>query len=286
MRTFVLGLTFTALFAAAAQAAPSRRELDERMIALEQRLATVEGRVLTGDPAAVALQRRVSDLELTLQSVTGALEQAQRENRDLKQELDTLRRQVELRTSGRFANGASAFGAPVGGDMAGGEAIVESDPAFYGDSEFAEEMASVQTPLGAEVEGPAVVLPDDPDAAFNQARNFMLNGDFQVADQAFEQFNRRFPNAPQRGEALYWHGETKYINEDYDQARALYIESLRASPSGSRAPDALVKLSLSLFYMGQGAEACATLAAFPQEFPRASAAARARAARARAEAGC
>jgi tol-pal system protein YbgF len=319
---------FAFLATAPAQAAPSRAELEASVIQLENALAearssirTLEERMLTGDPAADAIQQQITAIQSELVRVVGELEEARFQNSRLRNELRTMYRELQLRDAevaeklgldpafttpptdaafeGRPAlmpptegGGAQAFTnpflqspsePPLGepGSAADGGAPVETDPSFFGDDPFAAQRAASVGALG--VREP---LPDDPATALATAKSLLIDGRFDDAEAAFDEFQSRFGDSPQAGEALYWQGEARALRGEFEAAKNLYIDSLRSDPAGPRAPDAMIALASSLQNMSLNTEACTTLSSFPRQYPNAALSVRAKAERVRQAAGC
>lgn len=264
-------------FAAPAAAAPSRGELEARINALETRIATLE-RQVNNDAAASRLLERVDELEAQLMSLNGDLEQARFENGRLRTEIDTLRRQMELRE----LDIANRLGIPPS-DLGLGEAGGDIAPA--GDV-FDAPPTTREEATGSLGETRTVALSDDPEQALEEAKGLLYAGDFDQAERAFAQFAARFEADPHVSEALFWQGETFFVRGAYPQAMNAYIESLRAAPKGPKAPDAMIKLAAALAATGEAGEACKTLNAFKKDFPKAGAALNTKADRARRDAGC
>jgi tol-pal system protein YbgF len=100
---------------------------------------------------------------------------------------------------------------------------------------------------------------------------YALLQDYRIADaeRALSQFISRFPNDDLTHNARYWLGETYYARALYQQAAAAFFEAFQRAPSGSKAPDNLLKLGLALGHLSQRQEACATLTELAIRFPSA-----------------
>lgn len=296
----------TALTAALTVVAPvdaqSRRELAQRLDAVEARLGQVEDSALAGDPVAETLMRRIGEMEYQLRELTGRTERLAFENRQLRQQVEDL--QARLDHGGAMASGGSGMD-PAAGNEAGGDlddetvawmnegledgeagvAVVDPDDP-YGEAR-AEATGALGAPSGAAGSPAGRETPSvDPETLYGNARDKLLDGDFGGAQADFEQFVNSHPDHARAGEAWYWLGETFFVRSDFADAADAYIASLRTSPQGEKAPDALVRLAASLNGMGQQDDACGTLDRFGSQFPNASAASRARAAREAVRAGC
>ena len=130
---------------------------------------------------------------------------------------------------------------------------------------------------GAEVTGPAEVVPPTGDLAVNEQADFeraqaaVAAGDFRSAIDQLATFGTAYPGSPLTARALYLKGEALEAAGELSNAARAYLESFSAEPAGSIAPDALFKLGVSLGQVGQTADACVTLAEVPTRFPGAPA---------------
>ena len=92
-----------------------------------------------------------------------------------------------------------------------------------------------------------------------------------LAEQAFRDFLRKYPDERLVPDAQYWLGETLFQRQRYrDAAESFLAVSTKFEKSG-KAPDSLLRLGQSLAAMNQKEAACATLAEVERKFPRASA---------------
>lgn len=297
-------------------------QLENELAEVLTRLRTIEE--ATGGGAAQSLQDQLVATQTELQRVVGELEEQRYQNGRLYDELLALRSEIQLRdaeiaeklglepafqapvqprdelnyrgvgaenlsrTPGAdpFANpfleeGAEGEAAALPEGTVNGFAAPDQSAAAPSDDPFAEARAAAQGALGVR---PA--LPDDPAEALEVAKRLLIDGRFDDAEAAFTEFQSRFADTPQGAEAMYWQGESRFLREDYTQARDLYIASLRADAAHPRAPDALIQLASSMQNLGQMNEACQTLAAFPTQYPNAALSVRAKAERVRQAAGC
>jgi len=296
----VLLLSAGMLLASPAQA-QSRRELAERIDAVEVRIGAVEDSAMAGDPVAETLLRRMDELDYQVRDLTGEVERLAFENRRLRQQLEALERE-------RMAPPVN--GAPEGELDPDDEAVawmrdgldedaaesrpgdVEPYAVVDPDDPHAEARAAATGVLGA----PSSVRPADaaaetapaadPVLVYENAQASLMDGDFGGAQAGFERFVEENPDHALTGEAWYWLGETFFVRSDFTGAADAYIAALRAQPDGAKAPDALVRLAASLYGMGRQDDACATLSRFDRQFPNAPAASRARASREAVRANC
>ena len=96
----------------------------------------------------------------------------------------------------------------------------------------------------------------------------LKDGDFTSAEQQFAQFIEKYPSSQLQSNATFWYGESFYRRNDFNKAAIHYLQSYKKYPKGSKAPDALLKLSYSLASLNKNKEACAMLTKLELEFPK------------------
>lgn len=100
------------------------------------------------------------------------------------------------------------------------------------------------------------------------ARSFLLSSDYEAAEKALRKFIEINGSHSLTGNALYWLGETYYVRNIYDEAAKTFATGYRTFPKGNKAPDSLLKLSMSFHAMNQKEKACDTLGQLIKEFPK------------------
>lgn len=144
-------------------------------------------------------------------------------------------------------------------------------------------------PLGGEGGASAAAAPSTPQtgepelavgerADFDRAKAAYDAGDWAQAAQLLQSFTQSYPGGPLSGEAHYLRGQAlQQQGQDPEAARA-YLDSFSGSPSGERAPQALLQLGLALGRLGQQQEACVTLNEVSVRYPDATVASEAQSA--------
>lgn len=122
--------------------------------------------------------------------------------------------------------------------------------------------------------------------SFAQARQMMLDGDYDAASRAFEGFVAAYGDNARAPEARYWLGKTLTVRGANAEAAGSYIGALRGWPQTTWAPDAVVELSRSLVALNKPADACQALAELGRRYAKAPAAVQSRAAATRKQAKC
>lgn len=111
---------------------------------------------------------------------------------------------------------------------------------------------------------------------FDRARAALDGEDYATADQLFAAFTDNYTGGPLSAEAHYFRGQALFGMGDIANAARAYLESFSGSPNGSRSPDALLGLGISLGELGQINEACISLGEIAVRFAGAPAVEQAR----------
>lgn len=184
------------------------------------------------------------------------------------------------------APGGRAAGAPLDlSTMAGNQgpppqsppppaAIASANPAPMPASQSPQQMPPPQArPTPPQQGQQLATLPPSasPQDEYDMAYGYVLHKDYSLAEQAFRDFLRKYPNEHLVPDAQYWLGESLFQQQRYrDAAESFLAISTKFEHSG-KAPDSLLRLGQSLAAMNQKEAACATLAEVGRKYPRASA---------------
>ncbi len=200
-----------------------------------------------------ALIRRVDDLEQALTRINGQLETS-------AHDLDQARRNVDQLTAANKA---------LGERLTALEQRLTAPPEAAG--EFGESAPAPAFPAGE---------------AFAEARQLMLNGDYDASERAWRAFVGAYPSHPKTPEAQYWYGKTLSARAAHAEAAAAFIGAVRGWPQTTWGADAVIELARELTALKKTPEACQALGEFDRRYPKANAAAKSRAAATRKLAKC
>jgi tol-pal system protein YbgF len=146
-------------------------------------------------------------------------------------------------------------------ELAGGDlAAIPPTPPLGGQTGAAPAPAPAPPTGGAEL-----AIGEQRD--FDRAREVLGQGDFRGAEALLKAFTETYMGGPLTQEAHFLRGEAlTQLGETANAARA-YLEAFSGAPDGARAPEALLKLGQALGALGQGPEACVTLAEVGIRYP-------------------
>ena len=315
----VLGL------AAVAPTAPARsqdRLTLERLDRLERDLNMLQRQVyrgapapmLSGDPGGAASgEVRMDRLEQQMRELTGRVEEFVNQIDQLRQRVEQINGDVETRVgqtpskSGSFAAAAPAPRPPRGNSVSlptpapppgGVPGAPPPDPGAppSGPTPIFNTLTPPGAPpasppdlVGADVPRPPTerMLPSgSASEQYNYAFGLLKQADYPAAETALKSFVEQHPKDPMAGNAQYWLGETYYTRGRFIEAASAFAEGYKRYPKGSKAPDGLLKLGMSLARANQNQNACVALAQLDHDFPSAGAAIKDRAGAEKKRLGC
>lgn len=128
--------------------------------------------------------------------------------------------------------------------------------------------------------------PREEQREYDLALSTLKDGKHDEAEKLFSDYIKRHPNSKSLSNAYFWHAETFYRRNDFDKAAINFLKNYQKFPSSAKAPDALLKLALSLGEMKKNKEACSILKKLDDEFKKRSGSSIKRAYDAKIKYGC
>ena len=247
---------------ALAQSPRDYYELEDRIEDLEKQIRTLQRAAAQGklddieitgtggaDQAALLadMEIRISQLQKEMSELRGQNEEILYKQRQLAEELENFRRDVEFRF--QDAGAGMIPGPSQDASLEAGEAqtLPAAEP---------QRVAAVSVlPQGS--------VQDQYDFSFSLLRK----GDYAGAERAFAEFMTKHPDHALSGNAQYWLGETHYVRKNYPQAAAAFLTGFQQYQDSNKGPDNLLKLGMSLAAMGQVDEACTAFAELEAVYP-------------------
>ena len=217
---------------------------------IERRLHRIERLLDSGALAELSnrqerLQRNISQLLGEVESMNRELEEVQRQQRNLFEDLDD--RLMELEQAA-----AAAPETPTHGD--GMAPVVPETPT-----------------LDAAVAGEDTGTPDaDTDAeaadAYSRAFSLLRDGDYQRAGDGFREILESHPDSDYADNARYWLAETYYVVRDFDEAME-HFQRIVDNPDSNKHPDALLKAGYIHYEREEWDEARGLLEQVREDYP-------------------
>jgi tol-pal system protein YbgF len=134
-------------------------------------------------------------------------------------------------------------------------------------------MAAMPQGAPAPRPGPSVAATSvgDPRSDFEAAYGYLGQRQYDQAEMGFRRFLQSNPRDRLVPEATYWLGESYLQRNRYREAAEQFLNLSADHPNAAKAPDALLKLGISLNGLGARDRACAVFAELDRKYPQASA---------------
>ena len=118
---------------------------------------------------------------------------------------------------------------------------------------------------------PLSILPEsDEESQYEYAINLLKQGDYETAEKAFTEFISIGDDKNYLSNSHFWLAETYYVRENYKDAAKNYLSLYQTFPNANKAPDALLKLGISLVNMQQKEQGCITFMQLQESYPEAN----------------
>ncbi len=239
--------------------------------------------------AAIHMETRLSAVEEQMRALTGKVEQVDFALRRLEQALQRLQSDHDT----RLTKLESAPPPPQSAAQAAPQTPPQEEPP----EDVSGTLGNMKF-RGGEVTGGSVnpktpPLPEKPadygltaQEQYDRAFGLLREADYDEAEKAFKGFLNKYPKDKLAENAKYWYAETFYVRGKFGDAAIAFADAYEQNTQGSKAPDALLKLALSLAAIDKGADACSTLSALKSKYPKAAPTIRSRADQERARLKC
>jgi tol-pal system protein YbgF len=268
-----------------------------------------------GGGTAVDLQVRMDRLEQQMRDLTGRVEDETNQVQQLRQRLEQVNSDLEVRLGQGQGQDAAApappplaqpaaltpsygrppppsydrpppgYGAltPPGeppAPLAGSGAPPYSGPGQLTPPQIASAGDTMRAPRSDALPSGSV------SAQYNSAFGLLRRADYPAAEEALRGFIEQHPRDPLAGNAQYWLGESFYARGKYSEAAAAFAEGYKRYPRGPKAADGLLKLGMSLARADQKHNACIALMQLDHDFPHPGNAVKGRATQEKKKLGC
>ncbi|UIJ70819.1 tol-pal system protein YbgF [Aurantimonas sp. HBX-1] len=127
------------------------------------------------------------------------------------------------------------------------------------------------TPAPAASSTVAAVTPQGQGGMYDLAYNYLLAGDYDLAEQAFRQYSQTYPNAADAPDAEYWLGESLFQQQKFTDAAEVFLTAQKQHPDSGKAPEMMLKLGMSLAKLENRETACITYKEVARRYPQMSA---------------
>jgi tol-pal system protein YbgF len=133
--------------------------------------------------------------------------------------------------------------------------------------------AVIEQPLDSTASAPAqetASLGSNSEEVYKAAYNYILSGDYKLAEQGFQNYLSTYPEGERSADASFWLGEAEYSQGNFNEAAKTFLNAHQAYGKSPKAPEMLLKLGMSLAQLDDKDTACATLREVNKRYPNAS----------------
>lgn len=299
-RVHVLSLAMFASLALLPLAARAENlgDVSDKLDRVERDLRELQYEVYKGNPPSssgghagaaastgAASAARLNDLEQSLSDLRGQVETLVFQMKQLNEQIELSRKETSYRL-GALEGGAPA--SPIPGPAAAPRPVtsMKSAPGINGSSNQGAQPPGTLGSIPADSVADDASLAPTPRQQYDAAMDLLTRAQYTEAQSAFRGFVAAHPKDDLAGLAQYWVGDIAFTQKEYQGAAKAFADVVKRFPKTAKAPDAMLKLGLSLMEMGQKKESCTTLGSIKARFPSANKAILDRAAKRAAEAKC
>lgn len=235
-------------------------QLAAQFLTLKQQLVTT-GAATNGSAGGDALQR-MDTIEATLTRLTAKTEAVEQKLNAVVSDGTNRIGDIEFRLC-ELTKGCDPGSLPVTPDLGGlAKGAAETRP-----TADATQPATGSTSSNSAAASTGVELAINEKADFDRAKGVLDSRDFPGAADLFKAYAQSYPGGPLVPQADLYRGDALTQSADTANAARAYLDAFSAAENGPLAGQALTKLGQALGKLGQGPEACVTLAEVGKRFP-------------------
>lgn len=233
-----------------------------------------------GGGSAAYNETRLSSQEEQLRALNGRIEQIEFSVRRTEQLVQRMQSDMDTRIAKLESAQSVAAAAPAAQPVAPPPAAPQA-AAQQAEAADANGTLGALKMQGGKVTGgvnspKAAALPSTsgdygltPQEQYERAFNYLRVASYPEAEQAFKSFIEKNPKDKLLDNAKYWFGETLYVRARFDEAAVAFADAYQQNPQGTKAPDSLLKLGMSLGALNKPSDACVTLNELKTKYPNA-----------------
>ena len=250
---FVISAFFIATGARAQDASVLQQELDD----MREDIKIIQRKMYNNDDGSSAAQ--LTRLEEQVRSVNGRFDELEYRIKQLGDKIDLINKDIDVRMS--ILEGKK-ISPTVNADVA------DNTPKFAAPV----AMEAPQSIVGGDIARDDNLQPANGDTApeiYQSALEALKAEQYDEAEKKFNKILNRFPSDKLAGNAQYWLGESYYARKQYEKSAVAFAKGYQQYHDGTKAPDSLLKLGMSMQMLQKNKEACAAFISLPREFPKA-----------------
>ena len=265
--TFVCAAILSSSISAQAQQYNAPEPIMNEIEAIRQELEILQRQMyreqndgISNPRSAADIAVKIGEFDEKLRQLSGKVDETNYKIKQLENKVDLINKDVDVRIKmieGKPVDGGTPaaslslnnekFKAPV---AVGAPKSVTGDSISKGD-----DLAPVKTKSVQQI--------------YDEGIAAVKISDYAVAEQRFNDILKKAPDDKLAGNAQYWLGEVFYGQKNYQKAAVAFAKVIEKYKDGSKGPDSLLKLGMSMQNLKKTTEACQAFNSMKTEFPKA-----------------
>ncbi len=238
-------------------------QLKSDIIVIQRQLYRDKNDSTVPQESVSSVQVRMGEYDQMIRDMNGKVEHIEYRLNTLEKKMDMIDKDIEL----RFEQMKKHI----------------SSPAAKNDKTATPAKGTPATKTGAASKAPAGIAPKE---LYESALTDLKNNKLKESEEKLVQFLGSYPKDALAGNAQYWLGEVYYKQQNFSKAAVAFKEGYSKYPEGTKGPDCLLKLGLSMKALGKKEEACTAFVNLPTVFGKVNAEISARAKKEAEALGC
>lgn len=212
-------------------------QIKDDIIVIQRQLYREKNDTVAPQESVTNTQMRLGEYDEMLRNMNGKVENIEYRLNTLEKKIESLDKDIELRFNQMKRQGN----------------IPTST----------NKKTSSSATTSSNAKAPAGVAPKD---LYEQALTDLKNDKLDASEEKFSQFLNSYPKDALAGNAQYWLGEVYYKQQNFAKAAVAFKEGYSKYPEGTKGPDCLLKLGLSMKALKKNEEACTAFTNIPTIF--------------------
>ena len=217
-------------------------QLRDDMTVVQRQLYRDKNNTTAPQESVSNVQMRLGEYDQLIRDMNGKVENIEYRLNTLEKKMDVIEKDMDLRFSQMSKKVGTASPAPIARPQANNNAKAIS-------------AAELKTDV-------------EPKTLYEQALSDLKENKLDDAELKFSQFLNTYPKDSLAENAQYWLGEVYYKKQDFAKSAVAFKEGYSRYPEGTKGPDCLLKLGLSMKALGKKEEACTAFVNLPTIFGR------------------
>lgn len=220
------------------------------------------------------LEERIRELNGRIEELSFQLLEMQESMRKMQEDNEFRFQEIEGGSSGGRTDASDAV-PPTDNQVAAVDPVTEPT-----DNQAGNRLGELVVDQDGELVEPADPPQDDTQTSslpaneseelYRAAYGYVLSGDYNLAQEGFQNFIAQYPDSQRVPDAHFWLGEALYSQGEYHEAAKTLLTAHKQFPDSPKSPEMLLKLGMSLAALDNRDTACATYREVLTRYPQAT----------------